>query len=285
MTKILNTKILLSGAMIAAAAAVVIGATFAFFSDTETSNNNVFVAGSVDLQVDSTASYLGQAVPGSTWLEKDLTSQDKFFNFDDIKPGDYGENTISLHVIDNDAWMCATIDGLQNDDNGLTDPESEVDITAGPIGGGELAQNLNFFAWLDQGSVVGLQNSDLDTGNDDPQEGDNIWQQGVTEPPLFSNVIGPAFDVLNGVTYSLADSTTPGAQPFIGSQTNYIGLAWCAGALTAPGTGGNMVGNPGLNCDGSGLGNIVQTDSVTADIAFTAVQSRNNLGFTCQSLN
>ena len=38
----INSKILLSGAAITAAAALIIGATFAFFSDTETSEGNTF---------------------------------------------------------------------------------------------------------------------------------------------------------------------------------------------------------------------------------------------------
>ena len=45
----INSKILLSVASIAAAAALVIGATFAFFSDEETSSNNVFATGTLDL--------------------------------------------------------------------------------------------------------------------------------------------------------------------------------------------------------------------------------------------
>lgn len=47
----INSRILLSAASIAAAAALIIGATFAFFSDTETSSGNTFTAGTLDLQV------------------------------------------------------------------------------------------------------------------------------------------------------------------------------------------------------------------------------------------
>src|SRR3990167_2218049 len=46
----LNSKVLLSIATIFAAAAIVLGATFAFFSDTETSKDNTFVAGALDLK-------------------------------------------------------------------------------------------------------------------------------------------------------------------------------------------------------------------------------------------
>ncbi|OGH23469.1 MAG: hypothetical protein A2629_00280 [Candidatus Levybacteria bacterium RIFCSPHIGHO2_01_FULL_41_15] len=261
MLHLINGKVLLSGATILAAAALVIGATFAFFSDSEISEDNTFIAGSVDLKVDDTASYLGQPVSGSTWNETDLTNE-KFFNFNDIKPGDYGENTISLHVVDNDAWVCATINNMEDEENTFLQTELDTQNDDG-VASGELAENLNFFAWAD--------------------DGDNVWESG--EFPLFSNTIGPASDVLDGVIYSLADSTTDGG-PFIESQTKFIGLAWCAGTLTNPGNElGNMTGNTGLNCDGSSLGNEAQTDSVTADITFTAVQHRNNPDFSCQSLD
>lgn len=45
----INPRILLSGASIAAASILGIGATFAFFSDNETSTNNVFATGTLDL--------------------------------------------------------------------------------------------------------------------------------------------------------------------------------------------------------------------------------------------
>lgn len=45
-------RVLLSFALIVAVGAVVAGATGAFYSDTETSTDNIFTAGSVDLKVD-----------------------------------------------------------------------------------------------------------------------------------------------------------------------------------------------------------------------------------------
>ena len=45
-------KILLSLSVVAAVAVVVVGATTAFFSDTETSTGNTFTAGELDLLVD-----------------------------------------------------------------------------------------------------------------------------------------------------------------------------------------------------------------------------------------
>ena len=268
--------------------ALVVGGTGAFFSDTETSTGNVFTAGAIDLTVDSEQHYnnavctngvwvldegetvetpqypvLGTSCNG-TWLATDLGAE-TFFNFTDIKPGDEGENTISLHVDSNDAYACVDVSLTANDDVSSTEPELEAgDVpNVGSLFDGELAQNINFFAWSDWGATPGFQ------GDTDPGEGDNIWQAG--EPELFSNSFGPAIDVLDGESYTLADATT-GA--LTGGATSYIGLAWCAGAFTisAPGD---------ITCDGSTMGNEAQTDSMVANIAFRIEQARNNENFTC----
>ena len=120
-------------------AAVAIGATGAFFSDTETSTGNTFTAGSIDLTVDSTQHYNGNTctlVTGNasssylwvgnspypkgpcdgTWLPKNLGAE-KFFNFPDVKPGDQGEDTISLHVGTNDAYACVDVSITSNAEN------------------------------------------------------------------------------------------------------------------------------------------------------------------------
>jgi predicted ribosomally synthesized peptide with SipW-like signal peptide len=108
----MNKKIIISLSVIAAVAAVVIGGTISYFSDTETSTGNTFTAGSIDLKVDSTQHYnnavcvnnawalepnktadtpqypvIGSACDG-TWVAADLGAQ-KFFNFADIKPECY----------------------------------------------------------------------------------------------------------------------------------------------------------------------------------------------------
>jgi len=297
-------KILYSLLSIGAVALVAVAATGAFFSDTETSVDNTFIAGELDLQIDSECQYYQndlpvgcfQTFPSPTppiafgnWSLGNLTTE-KFFDFLDVKPGDYGENTISLHVFDNDAWVCMDIENMENDDNTCTEPEDGVDElgipnpTPGACGtdpnGGELAQNLNFFAWLDEGATDGFQGQ-----GQDPTEGDNEWQDGP-EPPLFSNVIGPASDVLNGVTYTLADSNfSVIGGPFIGSTTYYIGVTWCAGTLSVdvPDVDNdNMTGQPFLDCDGEAMVNDTQSDSLVADLTFRAEQWRNNPTFTCE---
>ncbi|OGG13816.1 hypothetical protein A2773_05665 [Candidatus Gottesmanbacteria bacterium RIFCSPHIGHO2_01_FULL_39_10] len=267
------TAILKSLFVIALVAGLTVGATSAFFSDEEKSTGNVFTAGAIDLQIDNT-SYLNRVLnQGTTWGLSDLTNQ-LFFNFIDLKPGDEGEDTISLHVNNNDAWACVDIDITKNDDVSSTEPELEDNDTPDDTNNtsdGELAQNLNFIFWTDDGDNV------LETG-----------EQVLTQ--------GPASNILNGVTYTLADSQSNNVggsvgTGLIGGQTYYIGKAWCFGTLSqSPVTPDNNSPNnnsptvdPGIDCDGSGLDNTTQTDTLMGDITFTAVQKRNNTGFLCNT--
>ena len=278
-------RLLLSFATLLGATAVVIGATFAFFSDTETSANNTLEAGALDLKIDNESYYNGVFHGDTSWLLDDLTDQ-LFFDFDDVKPSDFGEDTISLHA-QNDYWACANITLTSNDDNTCTEPELQDDLacTEPGLGEGELAEKLNFVFWADDGDNVF-------------EEDENI----ITE--------GTGLDVLDDNNIILADSTSnvwDGDGPLLGGLddedpiTHYIGKAWCFGDLgQAPlpqfgydgpddpendglDTEGNATpGDGGFTCNGSLLDNATQTDMVLADIQFTAVQARNNPDFVCE---
>jgi len=285
MTHLINTKVLLSGVMILAAAAVIIGATFAFFSDTETSVDNTFVAGEIDLLIDNTSYALDHNIPNfdgtpsgalvastqTTWTLTDLTVE-KFFNFEDLKPGDYGEDTISIHVNDNDAWLCAAARITADDDNDFSEPEDEVSLPNNDDNDGttdgDLDDGLNFAFWVD--------------------DGDNILEDDEDGSIFLS---GPLSGLNPEGQIALADSsgTGPfGSTPIIGGEDAFIGKAWCYGEFTATpedqdgtNTSNPVEGGTGFECDGSNVGNIGQTDSVTGDLQFYATQSRNNDDFLC----
>lgn len=264
-------KILLSSALILfVGGALALGGTGAFFSDTELSSGNTFSAGAIDLKVDNHSYYNGMLNASTTWEVSDLTIQ-KFFDFPDLKPGDIGEDTISLHVNNNDAYLCANVTLTSNDDNGLTEPEALVDGNDGP-GNGELASNVYFVWWAD--------------------DGDNVLED--NEKVISEGPIG-ALGLQGSTTVALADSQNniwtgvPGPVP--GDETLYIGKAWCFGDLTvdpllqdglgttSPRTPANSTG--GILCDGHLLNNSTQTDSLTADVKFTAVQARHNSDYLC----
>lgn len=291
-------KLLTRLAIVGGAAALVIAATGAFFSDIETSTGNTLVAGAFDLKIDNTCYYNGQACINGfwdgldkegnecscTWKLKDLERGDVFFNLHDLKPGDWEEDTISLHIFDNDGWACVDLDLTQNIDNGCTEPESEDGDPECPTpnipgGVGELAEELNFIFWAD--------------------DGDNILEEGeeiLTE--------GPASDVLGGVRWTIADALNNPFEregPLIGSNTYFIGKAFCYGELTSDPLvqDGEDTGTPandndedgdidsedgGFLCDGSQVNNISQTDLLAGDVVFEAVQSRHNEDFLCNPL-
>jgi len=276
MTGILNTRVLASIAMLVFVGAAVASATGAFFSDTETSTGNTFSAGDIDLQIDN-ESYVTNAdgvlvaSPNNSWAQSNLTNQ-LFFSFADVKPGDIGEDTISLHAGSNNAWACMAAAITATPENTLVDPETDAG-DAGPANAnnGELQNFLNFSFW-----------------NDD---GDNVYEVGEN---VLTALTGPASGIFNGAWQAIADSSLGASSTIIGNSTRYVGKAWCFGGLTPAavaqdglgktGTNGPLNRGTGFTCDGSGNNNIAQTDGINVDVSFQAVQTRNNAQFLCSSL-
>ena len=268
-------RILASVGMIILGGAVAAGATGAFFSDTETSTGNTFTAGAIDLQIDNESYFtnsLGEleASTNNSWTLSDITNQ-LFFSFTDLKPGDIGEDTISVHAGTNDAWACLAVDVTSTPENTLVGPETDANDTGEP---GELQNYLNFTFWRD--------------------DGDNVFEDDEVTIPSLSNV---AASSLQGAWHAIADFANG---PVIsGNQTRYVGKAWCFGTLstattpvaqddlgkTNPNTNGPLERGTGFNCSGSGSQNDAQTDGIEADVSFYAEQARNNGSFLCSNLN
>ena len=276
----MNKNILVSLAIIGAVAAIAIGGTVAYFSDTETSTGNTFTAGSIDLKVDNHCWYNGGECVCSgdvckwvggpntgetcfcTWGEKDLTEDDLFVNFTDLKPGDWGEDTISFHVYNNDAWLCADVSIVEDNDVTCIEPETkstDPSCKNNQVGDGELDNYLEVFAWADM----------CDDNGHTP--GDNIYTPQcdtalMTEPVKLTNYEG---------TFPIADSQYSAFGGALeGSKDYYIGKAWCFGDMTIECDGT-------IKCDGKNVQNDAQTDKLKLDVSFEAVQARNNDNFVC----
>jgi len=257
-----------------------VGATSAIFSDDEISTGNTFTAGAVDLTVDNESYYNGELKADQTWLESNLDDGQGpangaylFFNFDDIKPGDYGSDAISLHVNNNDSWACVDVTLTSNDDNGITEPEGVDGDTTDGVGEGELADEMGFWAWAD--------------------DGDSVFENDETLIPLGA---AGQLELDEAATLALADSTVnlwgdDGALP--GDAVRYIGKAFCLGDFTsnaveqdglgktASSTNGPLERGFGYSCNGASVDNVTQTDSMTMDISFYVEQARHNGGFVC----
>ncbi len=297
------SRIMLALLLIVGAGGALAGGTSAFFSDTETSTGNTFTAGSFDLKIDNDSYYNGNRcvnigtslpdwrwqgdsaypVPGTpcatSWTLSDLGNGLLFFDFDDIKPDDEGEDTISIHV-QNNAWACLDLSLTSNDDNTSTEPElADGDgVGTDDAWDGELAQNLQMLWWAD--------------------DGDNVYEVGETQITNGAQTIDAMFGQDHLFSVTLADSLkniwTPNdvtPDPIPAEQTVYIAKAWCMGTLTPAalaqdgnGTDGPLAPNrvgTGFTCDGTLLDNKTQTDGVTMDVAFRAEQHRNNPNFKC----
>lgn len=225
-------KIIGLGIAVAVVIALVTTGTFALFSDTETSSPNTFTAGIIDLEVDA------ENPTGVIFAAQDdpLPEIFDYLPASDIKPGDDGEVTLSLHLKanSNDADLWMQITNLV-DDGGLN-PESETGTDD------VISDAIEVLIWLDEGSTVGWQGTGTDS-----EEGDNIWQDG--EDILFGTVAAGG-----GTLYSL--STTNSGKltvmdDAVASTTYYVGWYWIL-----PST----------------VGNEAQGDYCTFDIVFGADQ-------------
>lgn len=250
-----------------------------------------FATGVIDLKVDNESyvtDYKGKLIfsTSTSWSLGSLQGK-LFFNFEDLKPGDVGEDTISLHVNKEKAWTCMKVALTGTPENGVNEPEGLADATS-DANQGELQNGLQFGFWAD--------------------DGDNVFEN---DEKIFKK--GLAKDIFNGEWWTLADSATNiwqkegwnysysseqkwnkkyGCDPMPENSVKYIGKIWCFGALTenplnqdnkGKKSNGPLVRGTGWKCDGVPTGNEYQTDGIMVDVSLSAVQAKNNKNFLCDT--
>ena len=98
-------KIIVSLSIIAVVATVAVGATRSYFSDTQTSTNNIIQTGTVDINID------GQ----NPWIGK--------FDWGNIEPGDTKEITFVIHNVGTyPIKLWKIIKNVTTDENGVSGP-------------------------------------------------------------------------------------------------------------------------------------------------------------------
>jgi Ca-activated chloride channel family protein len=85
-------------------------------------------------------------------------NQDSLVSLSDVKPGDEGEITFSLHLCDNPGYIWLTADDFSQSGGTTTEPEAE-ELESGETDDGELAENMNVEFWYDDNC-----NNKLDAG-------------------------------------------------------------------------------------------------------------------------
>ncbi|MFD1644272.1 SipW-dependent-type signal peptide-containing protein [Haloarchaeobius litoreus] len=73
--------------------------------------------------------------------------QETLVALDDVKPGDGGQITFNLCLCDNPGYIWLTLANFVEGENGITEPEGEVDSTPDD---GELAEHVNVYVALDE---------------------------------------------------------------------------------------------------------------------------------------
>ncbi len=202
MKKKLNNKILLSAITVFTALVLTVGATVSFYSDRETAESNVFVAGSIDLAVESVEQTYCEFGEGCSSLGNPDPGSQHFFDFKNIKAGDWGKNIIRLDVSENDSWGCFTLDNFSDLENGVQEPEEGDDDSTG-----ELSRYLTVYAWHDNNE------------NGIPDEAEHWY--------------GPV--LIKDLKYlAIFDSET--GEHLTAHTPEFVGFVWCAGYLSWDGT-------------------------------------------------
>nr|WP_264474908.1 choice-of-anchor W domain-containing protein [Salinirubrum litoreum] len=73
---------------------------------------------------------------------------------DDVKPGDFGEVTLSFHLCNNPGFVWFYCNNFSEAENGFTEPELDDPDEDGPGGEPELAEQIEVRAWYDDGDNI-----------------------------------------------------------------------------------------------------------------------------------
>ena len=236
------------GAVGVASAGAGLGTT-AYFNDTETFEDNILTAGELDLFVDYEASYdsdgavenLADMASGT----QDGNPAGMFYDLDDVKPGDSGHVEFCFRIVDNPSYVWACGD-LSQAENGMNEPEMAVDTTPDL---GELGDAIDarlVYCERDDGEIV---------------EGEEI-------------VSGSLVDVIAAIAGGAALDGMGMAGMVPGEQAEYADLV-------EPDDGEAFITGPCVCLFWeipTSVGNEIQSDSLTMNFEFHAIQSRHNDG-------
>ncbi len=137
-------RILISSATIALVVGIVIAVTGAYFSDTETSNDNTFTAGTLNLTLD----------------DNDGTNVVKF-TVANVKPGDNGVGTWKL-VNTGSLSGYVDLESIAVTDTENVNPESETNTTEP----GDLGANMDVVLFWDDGAGDGTAGNGVKDGTE-----------------------------------------------------------------------------------------------------------------------
>jgi len=265
--------------------------TSALFSDTESFTNNTIQAGTLNLALEGGLAYtnrengVGNPDVGLESASTDGTVK-MLIELSDVKPGDCYVFYIDECIEGNPAYLQNSLSGLEDYENGLTEPEEEVDETGGDPGkgNGELSDNLQLTLFY---GGAGPLDGDEEGGDDDPAPGQDLVPISAIDSCDAPAAESPNNAVSDGAPPPLVEeqSLADAVDKFAEADENEPGDSGINDEFVPAGSSA-MALDPGcwrkfwrirLPKD---VGNIVQGDSVVFSIDATIEQARNNDGST-----
>ncbi|MFB6175725.1 MAG: hypothetical protein ABEI99_01025, partial [Halobaculum sp.] len=187
-------------------------------------------------------------------------NQQHLIEVSDVKPGDRGKTTFSLHLCDLAAYVWFFADGVTEAENGVTEPEAEdadEDGSEGAPGSDpELDESVRVRCWYDEDCDETVDGSETVFFEGTLREALDVFTQSEGAPgvPLDGDRSTPYDEVVGG---GPAAGTGDGRECFPARTTVCVGFEWWLPADHA---------------------NEVQTDSVAFDLGFYVEQCSANDG-------
>jgi predicted ribosomally synthesized peptide with SipW-like signal peptide len=193
-------------------------------------------------------------------LRTESSRGDPLIELDDVKPGDFGEVTFSLHLFNNPGyiWLDAVVH--ENAENGMTEPEAkdpdESGVNQDGDNPGELLDSIRALVWHDDGDNVLEPTETVHAPHDVDLDStiDLTGDERIIARGSLREVLERAAD--DGIGLD-ADARTSERDCYEHSTTRYVCFAWW------------------LPVDHA---NEIQTDSVRFDLGFYTEQCRHNDG-------
>jgi predicted ribosomally synthesized peptide with SipW-like signal peptide len=228
--------------------------TSAYLNDTESFDNNMVTAGTLDLLVDY-YSYWDQGSAGMGQVSGTADGEAVTAELSDVKPGDNGIIAFCPRIETNPAylWLCGEL--TSSSENKYTEPEPEDDN-----GEGELEENIQ----------VDVNYCTVADDVGEPFDPEDV----TTETTAWSGTLAEFLATAQTGIPLDGEADGPGAESPIGFHDP-------GDQASFAGTGDDDPENPCLCIDWdvpTTVGNEIQGDSLKFDLQFHALQARHNDG-------
>ncbi|APE95373.1 SipW-dependent-type signal peptide-containing protein [Halodesulfurarchaeum formicicum] len=193
----------------------------------------------------------GEELPEDVFTSDLYPDQEHLIEFADLKPGDEGEVTFSLHLCDNPGYIWMNGQLVSASENGVTEPEAAAEGEEEDVV--ELLDKVEVTLWYDT-------DCDNELGDEEEIIADGIPLRDALDALSQNGGLGIPLDGDRSTEFDeLEDAADDeNRDPFENSTTQCIGFEW--------------------ELPGEEVGNEIQTDSAVFDLGFYTEQARHNDG-------